>query len=82
MEKMELLEEKIRKAVEVIRALKEERRALETQLRSAQNEIKQLSARQPDTEITGRIERLTKERVAITEHVERMISIIEAVEAN
>lgn len=82
MEKMELLEEKIRKAVEVIRALKEERRVLETQLRSAQNEIKQLSARQLDPEISGRIERLTKERVAITEHVERMISIIEAVEAN
>lgn len=82
MEKMELLEEKIRKAVEVIRTLKEERRALETQLRAAQNEVKQLASRQPDPEITGRIERLTKERVAITEHVERMISIIEAAEAN
>lgn len=82
MEKMELLEEKIRKAVEVIRTLKEERRAMEAQLRAAQNEVKQLSARQPDPEISGRIERLTRERVAITEHVERMISIIDAVEAN
>jgi len=82
MEKMELLEEKIRKAVEVIRSLKEERRILETQLKAVREEVKQLSMKQPDPEVTGRIERLTRERVAISEHVERMISIIEAVEAN
>ena len=82
MEKMELLEEKIRKAVEVIRSLKEERRILETQLKAVREEVKQLSMKQPDPEVTGRIERLTRERVAISEHVERMISIIDAVEAN
>ena len=82
MEKMELLEEKIRKAVEVIRALKEERRVLETQLRAVREEVKQLSMKQPDPEVTGRIARLTRERVALSEQVDRMISIIEAVEAN
>ncbi len=82
MEKMELLEEKIRKAVDVIRGLKEERSVLESQLRSAKDEIRRLMLKQEDPETTGRLDKLTKERVAIAERVERMISIIEAADAN
>jgi FtsZ-binding cell division protein ZapB len=82
MEKMELLEEKIRKAVDVIRGLKEERSVLESQLRSAKDEIRRLMLKQEDPEITGRLDKLTKERLAIAERVERMITIIEAADAN
>ena len=82
MEKMELLEDKIRKAVDMIRLLKEERGVLDAQLRSAKEEIRRLSLKQEDPEITGRLERLTKERVVIAERVERMISMIEGLDAN
>ena len=82
MEKMELLEEKIRRAVDMIRVLKEERGVLEAQLKSAKEEIRRLSIRQEDPETAGRLERLTRERVVIAERVERMISMIEGLDAN
>lgn len=82
MEKMELLEEKIRKTTELIRSLREERDILEDQLRSSRDEVRRLSVRREDPETHGRIERLQKEREAIVERIERMIHIIEQVEAS
>jgi len=82
MEKMELLEEKIRKATDLIRSLREERNVLEDQLRSARDEVKRLSLRKEDPELGNRLERLTQERRTMADRIERMINIIEEVEAS
>ena len=82
MEKMELLEEKIRKATDLIRSLREERNVLEDQLRSARDEVKRLSLRKEDPELGVRLERLTQERRTMADRIERMINIIEEVEAS
>ena len=82
MEKMEVLEEKIRRATDLIRSLREERNVLEEQLRSSRDEVRRLSLRKDDPEISGRLERMQKERQTIAERIERMITIIEEVEAS
>ena len=81
MEKMEVLEEKIRRATDLIRSLREERNVLEEQLKSSRDEVRRLSLRKDDAEISGRLERMQKERQTIAERIERMITIIEEVEA-
>jgi len=81
MEKMELLEEKIRRAAEMIRSLRDERNILEEQLKSARDEVKRLALRKPEPETNGRLEKLQKERQLIAERVEKMIAIMEEVDA-
>lgn len=81
MEKMEVLEEKIRKATDLIRSLREERNILEDQLKSSRDEVRRLSLRKDDPEVSGRLDRMQKERNALAERIERMITIIEEVEA-
>lgn len=82
MEKLDLLEEKIRKTTETVRALRAQRSALESDLRGARGEIEKLSASRTDhAEAAGRMERMQQERRALAERVERMITIIEEVEA-
>ncbi|HKY33578.1 MAG TPA: hypothetical protein VJV23_13690 [Candidatus Polarisedimenticolia bacterium] len=75
MDRMELLEEKIRKAVDEIRGLREERSILEGQLRSARDEIRRLSVKKDD-------EVHVREKAAIAERVERMIALIEEAQAH
>ena len=82
MEKMELLEGKIRKATDMIRSLREERDILEDQLGSSRDEVRRLSAQEPSPGLTGTINRLTEEREVIARRIERMINIIEEVEAS
>ncbi|HEY3174679.1 MAG TPA: hypothetical protein VGK94_02855 [Candidatus Polarisedimenticolia bacterium] len=82
MDKMEVLEEKIRRATDLIRSLREDRSVLEEQLRSARDEVKRLSMRKDDAEAAARIDKLQRERSLLGERIERMISIIEEVEAS
>ncbi len=82
MEKMELLEEKIRRATDLIRSLREERNVLEDQLKSARDEVKRLSLRKEDPELGHKLERLTRERQTMADRIEHMINIIEEVEAS
>ena len=82
MEKMEMLEDKIRMATDLIRSLREERNILEDQLKSSRDEVRRLSLRKEDPELNGRLERMQSERQAIAERIERMITIIEEVEAS
>lgn len=82
MDKMEVLEEKIRKTTELVRSLREERDVLEDQLKSSRDEVRRLSLRKDDPEISGRLEKMQKERQSIAERIERMITIIEEVEAS
>lgn len=82
MDRMELLEEKIRKATDLIRSLREERDILEDQLKSARDEMRRLSTKKEDPELNGRLETLARERETIARHIEKMIGIIEEVEAS
>lgn len=82
MDKMEVLEEKIRKATDLIRSLREDRTVLEEQLKSARDEVKRLSMKKDDPEAAARLDRLQRERLLLGERIERMISIIEEVEAS
>ena len=82
MDKMEVLEEKIRKATDLIRSLREDRTVLEEQLKSARDEVKRLSMKKDDPESAARLDRLQRERLVLGERIERMISIIEEVEAS
>ena len=82
MDKMEVLEEKIRKATDLIRSLREDRTVLEEQLKSARDEVKRLSMKKDDPESAARLDRLQRERLLLGERIERMISIIEEVEAS
>ncbi len=81
MEKLELLEDKIRKATDLIRSLREERDIIHEQLKSSRDEVKRLSLKKEDAELTGRLVRLQEERQAIVQRIEKMITIIEEVEA-
>ena len=81
MEKLELLEDKIRKATDLIRSLREERDIIQEQLKSSRDELKRLSLKKEDAELTGRLNRLQEERQAVVQRIERMITIIEEVEA-
>lgn len=82
MDKMDLLEEKIRKATDLIRSLREERNILEDQLKSSRAEMRRLSAEREDPEMRGRLDQLTRERETIVDRLERMITIIDEVEAS
>ena len=82
-EKLDLLEEKIRKTTETVRALRAQRSALESDLRGARVEIEKLGKTRADrTEAAAHLERMQQERRALAERVERMITIIEEVEAS
>ena len=81
MEKMELLEDKIKRATELIRSLREERDILEDQLKSSRDEVRRLSLRADGPELNGKLEQMTAERATLAERIERMITIIEEVEA-
>jgi len=82
MEKLELLEDKIRKATDLIRSLREERDIIQEQLKSSRDEVKRLSLKKEDAELAGRLNRLQEERQAVVQRIERMITIIEEVEAS
>ena len=80
MEKMDVLEAKIRKTSDLIRTLREERGILESQLKSARDEVRRLSSREEDTQLRGALDQLTRERTMIAERIEKMIDQIEEVE--
>lgn len=80
MDKMDVLEAKIRKTTDLIRTLREERGILESQLKSARDEVRRLSTRADDSELRGAVDRMMKERSMLAERIERMIDQIEEVE--
>jgi len=80
MDKMDVLEAKIRKTTDLIRTLREERGILESQLKSARDEVRRLSTRADDSELRGAVDRMMKERSVLAERIERMIVQIEEVE--
>ena len=80
MDKMDVLEAKIRKAADLIRTLREERGILESQLKSARDEMRRLSSREDDSQLRGALDKLTRERTMIAQRIERMIEQIEEVE--
>ncbi len=82
MEKMLALEDKIRRAAELIRSLREERDILEEQLRSTRDELRRVSGTRPDPELDRRLTELQEERQVIAQRIERMIHMIEEVEAS
>lgn len=82
MEKMLALEDKIRRAAELIRSLREERDILEEQLRSTRDELRRVSGARPDPELDRRLTELQEERQVIAQRIERMIHMIEEVEAS
>ncbi len=82
MERMELLEEKVRKVTDIVRSLRKERGIMEEQLRSTREELKRASSRTLDPELDGRLSKLRDERQTVARRIERMISLIEEVEAS
>jgi len=81
MDKMDVLEAKIRKTTDLIRTLREERGILESQLKSARDEVRRLSSsREEDPQLRGTVDRLMRERSMLAERIERMIDQIEEVE--
>lgn len=81
MDKMDVLEAKIRKTTDLIRTLREERSILESQLKSARDEVRRLSSsREEDPQLRGAVDRLMRERSMLAERIERMIDQIEEVE--
>lgn len=80
MDKMDVLEAKIRKTTDLIRTLREERGILESQLKSARDEVRRLSSRDEDPQLRGTVDRLMRERSMLAERIERMIDQIEEVE--
>jgi FtsZ-binding cell division protein ZapB len=82
MEKMQTLEDKIRRAADRIRSLREERDILEEQLRSARDELRRISGTRPDPELDRQLTELQEERQVIAQRIERMINLIEEVEAS
>jgi FtsZ-binding cell division protein ZapB len=80
MDKMDVLEAKIRKTTDLIRTLREERSIMEAQLKSARDEVRRLSSREEDPQLRGDVDRLTKERRMIAERIEKMIGQIEEIE--
>ena len=70
MEKFEILEEKIRKAADLIRSLREERGQL-------RKEVEELSKATRDPEIDGKLEKYDQEREILAQRIERMITIID-----
>jgi len=82
-DRLDILEEKIRKTTETVRVLRAQRSALENDLRGARGQIDKLTAAREDQEANmGRMETMQQERRAMAERVERMINIIEEVEAS
>ena len=82
MEKMELLEDKIRKVTDLIRSLRKERGIMEERLKSTRDELKRASGNQVDPELHGRLSRLQEERQTIAQRIERMITLIDEVAAS
>lgn len=81
MDKMDVLEAKIRKATDLIRTLREERGILESQLKSARDEVRRLSSsREEDPQLRGTVDRLMRERSMLADRIEKMIEQIEEVE--
>jgi hypothetical protein len=82
MEKMELLEQKIRKVTDIIRSLRKEHGIMEEQLRSTRDELKRASSRTAAPAEDGHLSKLQEERQTIAQRIERMITLIEEVEAS
>lgn len=82
MEKMQALEDKIRRAADLIRSLREERDILEEQLRSTRDELRRVSGTRSDPELDRRLTELQEERQVIAQRIEQMIHLIEEVEAS
>ena len=82
MEKMEVLEDKIRRAADMIRSLRDERDIMEQQLRSTRDELRRASGATPDPEVGRQLNELQEERQVIAQRIEQMIHLIEEVEAS
>jgi chromosome segregation ATPase len=80
MHQLELLEDRIRKAAELIGTLREERAALERRLADREGEIEEMRARAAEGsgEDGGReLEKLRSERREILARVNRMLGILD-----
>ena len=78
--RLDLLEEKVRKAAALIRDLKEERASLEKRLADRDEEIMDLRARLgegPGDETVQELQRLRDERREILARVNRMLSLLD-----
>lgn len=82
--RLELLEEKIRKAAELIRALREQCDGLQQSLRERESEVGELRealANGPGDETLSELDRLRSEREQIRARVDRMIALLDEEEA-
>lgn len=82
--RLELLEERIRKAAALIRALREESDALRESVKARESEIEELRERlaeSPGDETFAELERLRREREEIRNRVDRMIALLDEEEA-
>lgn len=80
--RLDLLEERIRKAVALIRALREEKAAAEKRLAAREQEIAELQAKlaeapEPEEDLAGELETLRRERRAILDRVTKMLAILD-----
>lgn len=77
---LELLEEKIRKAAELIRTLRQERISLERRLEEREAEIEELRGsleQAPEEDLRPEVERLREERREILARVDNMLAILD-----
>ncbi len=80
MERLVLLEDRIRKAADLIRTLRQERAALEKRLAEREGEIEDLRARAaggPGQEAAQELEKLRRERREILARVNRMLGLLD-----
>ena len=70
---LELLEQKIRKAAELIRTLREERASLEKR----NEDLEARLAEVPDEDLGPEVERLREERREILTRVDRMLALLD-----
>ncbi len=70
---LELLEQKIRKAADLIRTLREERASLEKRNEALQAEL----AATPDEDLGSEVERMREERLEILTRVDRMLALLD-----
>ena len=82
---LELLEEKIRRAADLIRSLREERASLQRRLDERETEIESMQRRldeAPEEDLAPEVERLREERSGILARVDRMLAILDELEGD
>jgi chromosome segregation ATPase len=82
--RLELLEERIRKAAALIRSLREQSESLRESVEARESEIEELRERlaeSPGDETFAELERLRSEREEIRSRVDRMIALLDEEES-